>query len=71
MICVPGNAFPLGIYVREHVYPGETHITVTPVPGIYIYFNKMKTEVGMLLPKSTDTRGVGISSMRKSIIISP
>ena len=27
----------------------------------------MKTEVGMLLPKSTDTRGVGISSMRKSI----
>ena len=21
----------LGIYVRGHVYPGETHITVTPV----------------------------------------
>ena len=31
------------------------------------HFNKMKKEVGMLLPKSTDTRGVGISSMRKSI----
>ena len=33
------------------------------------HFNKMKTEVGMLLPKSTDTRGVGISSMRKSIYL--
>ena len=29
----------------------------------------MKKEVGMLLPKSTDTRGVGISSMRKSIYL--
>ena len=36
---------------------------------IYIYFNKMKKEVGMLLPKSSDTRGVGISSMRKSIYL--
>ena len=33
------------------------------------HFNKMKTEVGMLLQKSTDTRGVGISSMRKSIYL--
>ena len=29
----------------------------------------MKKEVGMLLQKSTDTRGVGISSMRKSIYL--
>ena len=29
----------------------------------------MKKEVGMLLPKSTDTRRVGISSMRKSIYL--
>ena len=33
------------------------------------HFNKMKKEVGMLLQKSTDTRGVGISSMRKSIYL--
>ena len=33
------------------------------------YYNYIKNEqkVGMLLPKRTDTRGVGISSMRKSI----
>ena len=29
----------------------------------------MKKEVGMLLQKRTDTRGVGISSMRKSIYL--
>ena len=29
----------------------------------------MNKKVGMLLPKSTDTRGVGISSMRKSIYL--
>ena len=34
-----------------------------------LYINKMKKEVGMLLQKSTDTRGVGISSMRKSIYL--
>ena len=28
---------------------------------------KMNKKVGMLLQKNTDTRGVGISSMRKSI----
>ena len=33
------------------------------------HFNKMKKEVGMLLQKSTDTRGVEISSMRKSIYL--
>ena len=27
---------------------------------IYIYFNKMKKEVGMLLQKQADTRAVGI-----------
>ena len=30
---------------------------------------KMNKKVGMLLQKSTDTRGVGISSMRKSIYL--
>ena len=32
-------------------------------------FLKMNKKVGMLLQKSTDTRGVGISSMRKSIYL--
>ena len=32
-------------------------------------YNKMNKKVGMLLQKSTDTRGVGISSMRKSIYL--
>ena len=41
---------------------------------IYIYkerknIYKMNKKVGMLLQKSTDTRGVGISSMRKSIYL--
>ena len=34
---------------------------------MYIYINEQK--VGMLLQKRTDTRGVGISSMRKSIYL--
>ena len=32
-------------------------------------YKKMNKKVGMLLQKRTDTRGVGISSMRKSIYL--
>ena len=45
------------IIVLQVVY-AESEVTIRF--EIYIYFNKMKKEVGMLLQKRTDTRAVGI-----------
>ena len=55
------------IYIHTiTVSTAHTHMYIQRTQN---HFNKMKTEVGMLLPKSTDTRGVVISSMRKSIYL--
>ena len=55
---------------RKEIHQTTTHT----VHGLNIIkerktFKKMNKKVGMLLQKSTDTRGVGISSMRKSIYL--
>ena len=41
--------------------------TTKLIPELFIYY--VVTKIGMLLQKITDTKGVGISNMRKSIYI--
>ena len=75
---------PHYIYMYVHPFPSSLHTIYmyTPSPPlstlyIYIYIVwreegkgvKNEQKVGMLLQKRTDTRGVGISSMRKSIYL--
>ena len=63
----------LGVVLRRYI---DFLILLIPTPLVSVLFcssiytfNKMNKKVGMLLQKRTDTRGVGISSMRKSIYL--
>ena len=42
-----GKHISLGIYVRGHTYPGETHITVTLVHFVikFLVFNKFSLSI--------------------------
>ena len=55
---------PGELYTHTHTH---THNVIQRTKNIF----KNDKKVGMLLQKRTDTRGVGISSMRKSIYIPP
>ena len=67
-VCVCVCIYSLQVRTYMYMYLGFIH-TLSSIMYCVLNIFKNEQKVGMLLQKRTDTRGVGISSMRKSIYL--